>query len=193
MLTQLIHYLTRYAGQVPSEAELELIQSYFAVKKLRKRQHLVQTGDVCTHFGFIVKGAMRQYKVCDKGLETIMVLGLENWWMGDRCSFTSSQPSASSVEAWEETELNIISREHALHLIERSPTFARAVRTMDDQNAVANQERIGAFNTFTSEQRYAAFASQNPDMIRRFPQHMIASYLGMTKETLSRIRNASRH
>ncbi|RZJ73107.1 MAG: Crp/Fnr family transcriptional regulator [Flavobacterium sp.] len=192
MPNQLLHYISDYSGQSLSAAEAALIKSMFQVKKMRKRQFFLQAGDECTDVAFIVKGAMRQYRTSEKGTKSIVQLGIENWWVGDRSSFSLAQPSIYNIDAWEHTELNVISRKGVLQLIENSPAFAKMVRVMDERHAGATQERISGYNLLTADQRYASFSERYPELASRFPLHVIASYLGMTKETLSRIRAASK-
>ena len=190
MLDQLIRYISEYSGQSLSASEIDLINSMFRVKKLRKKQYFLQAGDVASHYGFIVKGAMRQYAVCDNGSESIVQLGIENWWVGDRESFVSASPSVYNIDAWEDTELNVITRVQVLDLIEQSPAFCKMIRIIDERNAVAALNRITGLNNFNAEQRYVRFREKHPMFLQRFPLHIVASYLGITKETLSRIRNA---
>jgi len=191
MLDQLIAYIASYSGQSLLPSEIDLVNSMFRVKKLRKKQYLLQAGDVGVHYAFIVKGAMRQYAVCDNGTDSIIQLGIENWWIGDRESFVSSKPSLYNIDAWEDCELNVITRAQTLELIDQSPAFCKMVRIMDERNAIAAQKRITALINFTAEQRYSFFLENHPFFLQRFPLHMVASYLGVTKETLSRVRTSA--
>lgn len=83
----LLNYIRKYSSSLVSENDFEIIKSYFTFKKLRKKQYFLQEGQVCKHFAFILKGAMRQYYVDEKGTEHFVQLGIENWWMGDRESW----------------------------------------------------------------------------------------------------------
>ena len=148
----------------------------------------MQEGDVCKASAFIVKGAMRQYSVDDKGTEHIIRLSLENWWVTDRESIVTQKPSKYYIDAWEDTEILVASREDMANKILTIPVVAEAFRVMDYNHATALQNRVNAAISFSAEQRYEDLLKAYPEFIQRFPQHIIASYLGITKETLSRIR-----
>ena len=191
MLESLIQYIQHYSSIPLSQAEIETIKNSFIPKKLRKKQYFLQEGEVCKYFAFIVKGAMRQYSVDDKGAEHIVHLSIENWWVGDRESYIMLTPSAYNIDAWEETELLTITRSEQLNLLEKIPSIASMIRHMDERNAIATQRRLNSTISNTADKRYEDFVNYHPEFIQRFPQHLIASYLGITKSSLSRIRNQS--
>lgn len=181
-------YLKRYSSETLTEDERVLIRQVFIPFKLRKRQYFLQAGDVCKNFAFIVKGAMRQYVVDDKGAEHVGRLGIENWWMGDRESFLIGTPSIYHIDAWENTEMLLISKAGTDELTRSVPAFCEMTREMDHRNNIANQRRITSSISSAAEKRYAEFVECYPDLMERFPQHVIASYLGITKDTLSRVK-----
>lgn len=188
MPEKLISYINKHASKPLSDGDVTLIRSAFTLKKLRKKQYFLQEGDVCKHVGFVVKGALRQYSVDDKGAEHIVHLYIEDYWAGDRESSIMLTPSQYNIDAWEDTELLIITRAEMLELMEKIPALVEMVRLMDERNAIANQRRLNSTISNTAEKRYEEFAKNHPQFIQRFPQHIIASFLGITKETLSRIR-----
>jgi CRP-like cAMP-binding protein len=181
-------YLNIYASTLISEEDFEIIKSHFTSRKIRKRQYFLEEGGICKHFAFIVKGAMRQYTVDEKGVEHIVQLSIENWWVGDRESWIMLTPSNYNIDAWEDTELLLITRADTLLLTTQCSPFNEMVRAMDERNNIATQKRITSSISFTAEKRYADFVNSHPDFLQRFPQHLIASYLGITKDTLSRVR-----
>lgn len=187
-MEQLYDYINSHSASGMSRQEFELFKSYFTHKKLRRKQYFLQEGDICKYFGFIVSGSMRQYSVDDKGGEHIIQLAIENWWVGDRESWTMSTPSMYNIDAWEDTELLLLSHDTALELLQRFPAFAETKKVMDDRNNIANQRRITSAISATAEKRYTTFVECYPSLLERFPQHMIASYLGIAKDTLSRIK-----
>ncbi|KAA3439836.1 Crp/Fnr family transcriptional regulator [Rufibacter hautae] len=187
----LFNYIGQYTQATLTPQEQELIRNAFVPKRLRKRQYLLQSGDICRYMAFIVKGAMRQYSVDEKGAEHIVQLAIENWWVGDRESFLMLTPSAFNIDAWEDTDLLLVEKAHLFQLYEQVPTLTKMARQMDDRHSMANQRRINAAISFSAEKRYTDFTLQHPELVQRFPQHLIASYLGITKETLSRIRKHS--
>jgi CRP-like cAMP-binding protein len=98
-------------------------------------------------------------------------------------------PSRYNIEAWEDTHLLVITRAEMLDLMTKVPALVEMTRLMDERNAIANQRRLNSTISNTAEKRYEEFSENHPQFNQRFPQHFIASYLGVTKETLSRIRN----
>jgi CRP-like cAMP-binding protein len=143
---------------------------------------------VCKYVGFIVKGAMRQYSVDDKGVEHIVHLYIENYWASDRESAIMLTPSRYNIDAWEDTELLVATVADMRDLIEGVPSFGQMTRLMDQRSFIVSQRRLNSAISNTAEKRYEEFADNYPKFIQRFPQHLIASFLGITKETLSRIR-----
>lgn len=188
MHKNLLTYINQYSNLPLTSEEEALIEATFQPKKLRKKQYFLQEGDVCKYVGFIVKGAMRQYSVDEKGVEHIVHLYIENYWAGDRESSIMLTPSNYNIDAWEDTEMLIITRAEMMDLMEKIPALVKMIRLMDERNAIANQRRLSSTISNTAEKRYEEFAENHPQFIQRFPQHIIASFLGITKETLSRIR-----
>ena len=188
MYEKLLSYINQHITKPLSLEEIELVKAAYQPKKLRKHQYLLQEGEVCKYSAFVVKGAMRQYSVDDKGVEHIVQLAIENWWVGDRESFINLTPSSYNIDAWEDSELLLISRANVLSLADAVPVLAEMLRQMDERNAIATQRRLNATISFSADKRYEEFSNWYPALIQRFPQHQIASYLGFTKETLSRIR-----
>ncbi|EJL65284.1 Crp/Fnr family transcriptional regulator [Flavobacterium sp. CF136] len=188
MHENLLAYINHYSKNPLSSEEEALVIATFQPKKLRKKQYFLQEGDVCKYASFVVKGAMRQYSVDDKGIEHIVHLFIENYWASDRESTIMLTPSKYNIDAWEDTELLIITRAEMLDLMEKIPALVEMIRLMDERNAIANQRRLSSTISNSAEKRYEEFVENHPQFIQRFPQHIIASYLGITKETLSRIR-----
>jgi CRP-like cAMP-binding protein len=191
MHDRLIEYINQYALSLLKDHEMETIKRIFVPKKLRKRQYFLQGGEVCKYYGFVVKGAMRQYSVDEKGNEHIVQLSIENWWVGDRESFTMLTPSLYFIDAWEETELLTLTQAD-LPVLDEIPAFLEMKAKMDENHHIALQKRVNASISLSAEKRYEALAQMYPEFLQRFPQHIIASYLGITKETLSRVRGSSK-
>jgi len=188
MHKNLLAYIRQYATLPLTSDEEALIAAAFKPKKLRKKQYFLEEGNVCKYVGFIVKGAMRQYSVDDKGVEHIVQLYIENYWASDRESAVMLTPSRYNIDAWEDTELLIATVADMLDLIEKVPSFGQMTRLMDQRSFIVSQRRLNSAISNTAEKRYEEFAANHPQFIQRFPQHLIASFLGITKETLSRIR-----
>ncbi len=188
MQEPLIQYILNHSTTPLSQEAIETIEDLFVPKKIRKKQYFLQEGEVCKYFAFIIKGAMRQYFIDDKGVEHIIQLSIENWWVGDRESWVTFRPSLYNIDALEDTDVLLITRPDVLKLISLFPAFDEMVREMDERNNIATQKRIASSISSTAEKRYNDFINCHPDFLQRFPQHMIASYLGITKDTLSRVR-----
>ena len=189
MHESLIKYIESYATTPLTEKEIEVVKNAVVLKKIRKKQYFLQEGQVCKYGAFIVKGAMRQYSVDDKGAEHIVGLLIENWWAGDRESYVMLTPSVYNIDAWEDTEMLLVTKSDSLNLLDQIPVLTEWTRKLDEHHAFASQKRLNATISLPAEKRYAHLANNYPEFLQRFPQHIIASYLGITKETLSRVRH----
>jgi len=185
----LIQYIREHSTIPLTEEEIDTIKRIFIPKKFRKRQFFLQEGEVCKYMGFITKGAMKQYNIDAKGAEHILYLTIENWWVGDRESFHQLTPSPYFIDAWEDTEVLVLSHDDAVKHLDDTPAFKDSRNKMDEKHSFALLKRINANISLPAEQRYALLQQTYPEFLQRFPQHIIASYLGITKETLSRVRN----
>ena len=188
MHQRLITYINNHSTSSLTREEEAMIVAAFEPKKLRKKQYFLQEGEVCKNTSFIIEGAMRQYIVDDKGVEHIVHLYIEDYWATDRESSIMLTPSRYNIDAWEDTQLLVISRADMLDLMGKIPALVEIMRLLDERYAIANNRRLSSTISNTAEKRYEEFAENHPQFNQRFPQHLIASYLGITKETLSRIR-----
>lgn len=191
MFEPLYLYIENYSSLILTQPERELIAETFKFKKLRKKQYYLQEGDISKYIGFIVKGAMRMYSVDQKGHEHIVRFGVENWWTGDYESYSQHTPSRYNIDAVEDTELLTISSNQMQELVAKIPAVDAMIKLLDRRSNIAVQNRVHAAISLTAEQRYQHLQESYPAFIQRFPQNMIASYLGISPETLSRIRKHS--
>ena len=191
MFDSLFKYINSYISTPLTSEQEALIEQTLTPKRFRKKQYLLQEGEVSKYAAFIVKGAMRQYTVDDKGSEHIVQLYIENWWAVDRESFIMLTPSIYNIDAWEDTDVLMMTHADYLNLTNPIPALLEMSRNLDERNYIATQKRLNATLNFSAEQRYAELAKTRPEFLQRFPQHIIASYLGITKETLSRVRTQS--
>jgi CRP-like cAMP-binding protein len=171
-----------------SEEEFNFCKTLFIPKKLRKRQFLLQEGDVCKYTSFVEKGMLRTYTVDEKGNEPILQFSSEGWWIADLYSFLTDEPSHYNIEALEDCELLQITKPSWEILLEKIPVFERYFRILIQNNLIATQRRLMGAMSETAEEKYLKLIDNFPGCLQRVPQHMIASYLGITRETLSRIR-----
>lgn len=181
-------YITAMAGFTAEE--LKLMRSHAMVRKLRRRQLLLQEGEVCRYKIFVAKGLLKMSRLKEDGTEYIMRFSPENTWAIDHESFNSQKPSKYQIEALEDTVVVLWNYEHTQLLLERIPSFKMLNDKLKALSLDLNQQRILANISYTSEEKYQDFITSFPDVFRRVPLHMVAAYLGVSRETLSRIRQA---
>ena len=172
-----------------TEEEFNFCKTLFIPKKLRKKQYLLQEGDVCRYTSFVEQGMLRMFTVDEKGNEPILQFSSEGWWVADLYSFLTDEPSNYNIEALEDCELLLITKESWDILLEKIPAFERYFRILIQNSLIATQRRLMSSISETAEEKYIKLTNNFPGCIQRVPQHMIASYLGITRETLSRVRS----
>ncbi|XWW48558.1 Crp/Fnr family transcriptional regulator (plasmid) [Fibrella sp. USSR17] len=182
-------YFRHFTEKMPLSAEERaLIQSFLSVKKIRKRQYLLQEGDVCKVIAFVEKGALRSYTVDGEGREHILQFALEGWFISDLYSFLTGEVSMYNIEAIDDSELVLINQSAYEEVLKRSPSYQAYMLQLITGAYVALQKRLNATVSLSPEELYQSLIALYPDIVQRVPQHMIASYMGLTPETLSRIR-----
>jgi len=187
MFEILAAYLKEKAGL--TDQELNLFQEVCIEKKLRKRQYLLQEGDISHYNSFITKGCLRMYRMGKDGTEHILRFAVENWWISDYESYNSGSPSKNCIDALEDSEILMIKKEDFDHLISIIPNFRILRDLLNARSFDASQNRILSNISDTAEDKYHLFTQSYPDIASRLPLHMIASFLGVSRETLSRIRH----
>ena len=171
--------------------EIDAVRAVSVEKKIRKRQYLLQEGDVCHYNCFIVKGCLRMYTVGEDGVEHIVRFAVENWWISDRESYNNGYPSKCNIDALENSEIILIDKPDFLHLLMITPKLKSFIDKLLARSYDAIQNRIIGAISFSTEEKYQNFIERFPGIVNRVPLHMIASYLGVTRETLSRVRSQS--
>ena len=171
-----------------SRPEVEIIKSSLNFKRIKKRQYLLQAGDICRTENFVATGLLRAYTSDEKNNEHTLMFGLEDWWISDLYSFLTETPSMINIEALENTEVICIEKAKLENLYKSIPKFERLMRILFQNAFVAQQQRILESISLSAEKKYSNFIKKYPSLEQRIPQTLIASYLGMTPETLSRIR-----
>jgi len=172
--------------------EKEICKNYFQPRKLRKKQFLLQEGDPCRFVAFVEKGMLRSYSIDDKGNEHISQFAFEGWWIADQYSFLTGEPSSYNIDALEDSEILLLSRSSEEEMLESIPQFNRYFRILLQNNLISTQRRLMSSLSQPAEVRYQELVDSCPSIPQRVPQHMMASYLGITPETLSRIRRGLR-
>ncbi|REC49977.1 Crp/Fnr family transcriptional regulator [Chryseobacterium pennipullorum] len=171
-----------------SDAQISRVQSFFTSKKLRKKQYLLQEGEICKNLSFVSKGLLKSYFLDERGNEHINMFAFEGWWISDFNSFIHQQNSVLNIDAVEETEVLMITLENYEKMMIEIPVMDRYFRILYQNSLVTKDYRLIVSNSYTAEEKYLQFAEKNPEMIKRVPHNLIASYLGLAPETVSRIR-----
>ena len=171
-----------------NEEELNFCRTLFTPRKVRKRQYLLQEGDVCRYQVFVTKGILRSYTVDEKGVEHILQFAPEGWWIADLYSFFTDEPSKYNIDALEDAEVLLITKTNWNLLLQDIPAFERYFRILLQNHLISTQRRLMESLSVSAEEKYLNFVKSYPDCLQRLPQHQIASYIGITRETLSRIR-----
>ncbi|NCT95048.1 MAG: Crp/Fnr family transcriptional regulator [Chitinophagaceae bacterium] len=182
-------FLNAFHEKVPlTDAERAFVQSFLMPKKLRRKQYLLQEGDVCKAIAFVEKGALRSYCVDDNSTEHIVQFALEGRTISDLYSFLTGETATYHIEALEDSELVLITKQAHEELLGKMPKYETFIRLQITGAYIALQKRLTAAISISNDERYKAFAAAYPEILQRVPQHMIASYMGITPETLSRVR-----
>ena len=172
-----------------TDEEFEYAKTLFIPRKIRRKRFLLQEGEPCIYTIFVEHGLMRSFTIDEKGNEHILQFGMQGWWMADLYSFLTGEPSEYNIEALEDSELLLITKSSWDLLLKEVPAFERYFRILIQNNLIATQRRLMGTMSTTAEERYYKLLQDFPDIIHRVPQHMIASYIGVTRETLSRLRS----
>uniref|UniRef100_UPI004048923B Crp/Fnr family transcriptional regulator n=1 Tax=Roseivirga sp. TaxID=1964215 RepID=UPI004048923B len=191
MIDKLVQHINAGIKKKLTESDISLLSEVFHLKKLRKHQYLIQSGDVCKIAAFVVKGALKKYTINNAGKENILELYIENWWAGDKESFMIGTPTPYYIDAYEDSELLVITKDDFTNKLSKLSFITELNNVLMEKKSFQLMKRLHSAQTLTAEQKLEDLQNTYPDFFQRFPQHIIASYLGMTKETLSRIRKAT--
>ncbi|HHC78272.1 MAG TPA: Crp/Fnr family transcriptional regulator [Flavobacteriia bacterium] len=183
----LLAYINKYISL--TEDETELLLSKIVYRKYLKNQYIVQQGDVCRHEGFITSGCTKMFYIDANGQEHIVMFSIEDWWVSDMGSFITQTPADYHIQCIENTELIQFSYETIEGLYLEIPKLERFFRKIVERSIVAFQKRIVRNFSLSAKERYLVFKKNYPNIEQRIPQYMIASYLGITKEFLSKIKS----
>ncbi|WPV67990.1 Crp/Fnr family transcriptional regulator [Chitinophaga sp. LS1] len=187
MFSALAAYFSDKINLTPQE--LELMETHCVSKVLKKKEFLLQEGEVCRFSAFVVSGCLRSYRLDDGGNEHTFKFVVKDWWITDNESYSNGTPAQYNIQALEESELVIVAKESFLLLLEQIPLLKPLVDRLQSNSYNASQQRIYKQISATPEERYLAFVEEYPDIFNRVPLHMVASYLGMSRETLTRVRS----
>jgi CRP/FNR family transcriptional regulator len=186
MNSSLIQHINKFT--MLTADEIDLINKSVTIQKVKKRAFLLESGKVCKSNYFVVKGCLRLYFVDRKLTDQITQFAIENWWITDQDSFDSGRPSQYYIQAVEESEVIVITKEALEELYTRVPKLERYFRIIYQRVYNAWQRRTKFLHDQTDEERYRFFSESYPGFMQRVPQYMVASYLGFTPQFLSKIR-----
>ena len=171
-----------------SQDEKELVSSKFKTHRFLKKQFVLQHGDLCRYFNFVVSGCLRLYKVGDDGVYHILQFATKNYWILDLSNFHKKLPALLNIDALEETVVLRITHDDLIDLYLQAPKFDRIFRVLLENHFMHQQQRMAQLFSSTAEERYQLFLETYPHLLNRLSQVQVAAYLGITPEFLSRIR-----
>ncbi len=186
-MNDILQYINRHINL--TNDEVSVLKSKLKHRNYLKGQYIVQSGDVCRYHTYIVSGKVRTFYLDDNGNEHIITFGIEAWWVGDLGSLITQTPADFNVQCLENSEVIQISYTDLEALYEAIPKLERFFRLIIQKAYVHTQKRIVRNYSLSARERYLLFLDEYPEIVQRVPQYMIASYLGITKEFLSTIRN----
>lgn len=171
-----------------NDKDMDAVLGHCQVKEVKKDAFLLRQNERCKNTFFVESGLLRQYAVDSKGKEHTISFAPENWLVSDRESLYFDKPSAYSIQALEDTKVIIMNESFMELLAEKIPSFVEFNNKLLHNHIRHLQERIKQLLSATAQERYVDFIEMYPDIIQRVSQTMIASYLGITPESLSRVR-----
>jgi len=187
MYELLRHHFNKYVQL--SEEEFQRSLQYFTFRKFRKHQYILQAGEISRYETYILKGCTRIFEVDEQGKEHILQFGVEDWWVGDMYSLLKATPSNLNIDCLEETVVLQITLENQDRMCADVPQLERHFRKLVQHAYCASIERISSNLSKPALQRYEDFIKKYPHIEQRIPNHLIASYLGIAPQSLSRLRS----
>jgi CRP-like cAMP-binding protein len=171
-----------------TEQHLQEIESFFTPKHIARGDVVLRINEICQHNCFVTKGCLRSYVIDDKGKEHIIQFAPENWWISEQISLMNAEPAMYFIDAVEDTDYLAVDKEFFKAFHQVIPAAREMSERLQLNSLRAFQKRLISHLSATGEERYLSFIKTYPSLALRLPQKMIASYLGVTPESLSRIR-----
>lgn len=168
--------------------EFEITRRFFIPKKIKRHQFLLQESEVCNHIAFVNSGCLRQYTIDSKGTEHIIQFAIEDWWIADLNSYLTGLPSNYFIDSLQDSEVLLLEKSARDKLLDACPKMERFFRLLLEANYIATHRRVTESLSTSAEERYLKFIKTYPEIFEQVPQNQIASYLGITPQSLSRIR-----
>ncbi|MGH1336020.1 MAG: Crp/Fnr family transcriptional regulator [Aureispira sp.] len=170
-----------------TEEEFAFISSHFSFKRYRKKEFLLQKGKMVKHCYFVLSGLLKLVYEGEEGKQHIISFAMENWWESDFSAYFTQQKAKMSLQCLEDTDVLCITLENYQKLAAQSPKMASFFLQKSNAGHIASQHRILSFLTSNAKTRYAQLLDQYPSLFQRVPKSLLASYLGVSRETLSRL------
>lgn len=183
----LLKYISNHIDLTKDEEEF--LESRVTIRTYLKGQYIVQEGDICKYESFVLSGCTKTFYVDEEGQEHILMFSIEDWWTSDMASFITQTPADFNVQCIENTELVMFPYDTRDELLNRVPKLERFFRQIIQLGFIASQRRIVRGFSLSAKEQYLYFKEKYPKIEQRIPQYMIASYLGITKEFLSKIKS----
>lgn len=181
------NYVARHIDLTPDDTAFFI--SLLRINKIRKKQFIVQPEFTCKYRSYVFKGSMRAFLVDNNANEHTIALAIDDWWISDYNSYIFQQPATLFVEALEDTILIQLDYDSEQLLRESIPKFETFFRIITERSFAFLQKRLLSNLSMTAEERYEDFMSKYQEIAQRVPQYTLASYLGMSTEYLSKLRN----
>ncbi len=182
----LIAHIQKYIS--PDPGEISFLEEELVSREIKRKTFLLKEGQVCHSLFFVEKGCLRAFFINDKGTEQTCQFALENWWITDYMSLDNRQPAHFNIQSVEASSVIMVSREQQTRLFERIPKLERYFRMITQRSYAASQLRIKYLFSQSGVERYRHFNESFPEFVQRVPQYMLASYLNISAEFLSKIR-----
>lgn len=186
-LDPLLKYINKYVNLTKEEEAI--LSSKVFCRTYLKGQYIVQQGDICKYECFVLSGCTKTFYLDETGQEHILMFSIEDWWTSDIGSFITQTPADFNVLCLENSELVMFPYDIIEELYIEIPKLERCFRQIVEKALVASQKRIVRSFSMSAKDRYLYFQNQYPKIEQRIPQYMVASYLGITREFLSKIKS----
>lgn len=170
------------------EQEQDYFMSLLQEKKLQRKEFLLHENNICEHSAFVLSGCLRAYSVDENGVEHILQFAPQNWWITDMFSILSGKPAHLNIDALEDSEVLILSKNNQELLYEKVPKFERYFRILIQNSTVASRQRVLDNLELSAKERFAKFCKTYPSLINSLPQKQIAAYIGVTPEFMSKMK-----
>src|SRR5690606_25707690 len=171
-----------------SDSEFAEILSFFEIRTIRKKENLLEEGQICKEHYFVLKGVLRKFFINEKGTEQTTEFAIESWWLTDNLAYEHQLKTGFYIQAVETSEILVITQKNQKQLLAQFPVLERYFRFIYQRAYAASQMRIKYIFSYSKDEFYFQLVKKYPEFVQRVPQYLIASFLGFTPEYLSEIR-----